>query len=47
MAAGFYGHNTDYKGSNVYDWVPRKAHETLPAKADLDAWELYFVDEAP
>lgn len=45
MVAGFYGHNTDYEGADVYDWVPRKANEALPAKADLDAWGLYFVDE--
>jgi hypothetical protein len=45
MAAGLYGHNTDYEGADVYNWVPRKTPEALPAKADLYAWGLYFVEE--
>ena len=43
MAGGFYGKT--YEGADVYDWVPRKVHEALPAEVNLDAWGLYFVDE--
>lgn len=45
MAIGLYGDNSAYEDADVYDWVPRKVHEALPAEPDLDAWGLYFVDE--
>jgi hypothetical protein len=44
MATGFYGDTTRYHGADIYDWVPRKVHDALPAEAGLDAWGLLFVE---
>jgi hypothetical protein len=44
MALAFYGDNSAYEDANIYDWIPRRDQDALPAETRLLGWGLYFVD---